>query len=95
MTGNLRRLFGDSPTAKIVGFFLNEPVIDYTKKNVSELSGVCWKTTNKVILKLEKLGLVVFSRRINKAMLYRANFDPQTYRNLKRIDDTEFKSDGV
>ena len=82
----LGKLFSDSATSKVLDFFLDEPQLDYSKKDIATKSGVSWKTVDNKLPELESLGLVVFSRRINKARLYKVNANSRLFKALKDLD---------
>jgi DNA-binding transcriptional ArsR family regulator len=67
------KTLGDSPKLRIVDFFLDNPLFDFTKKEVIEALGMSKQTFYKYFPELEDYGIVKVSRRIAKAKLYRIN----------------------
>jgi DNA-binding transcriptional ArsR family regulator len=67
------KTLGDSPKLRIVDFFLDNPLFDFTKKEVIEALGMSKQTFYKYFPELEEYGVVDVSRRIGKAKLYRIN----------------------
>jgi DNA-binding transcriptional ArsR family regulator len=67
------KTLGDSPKLRIVDFFLDNPLLDFTKKEVIEALGMSKQTFYKYFPELEEYGIVDVSRRIGKAKLYRIN----------------------
>jgi AraC-like DNA-binding protein len=63
----------DSPKLRIVDFFLDNPMFDFTKKEVIEALGMSKQTFYKYFPELEEYDIVKVSRRIGKAKLYRIN----------------------
>ena len=69
----LIRTLGDSPKLRIIDFFLDNPLFDFTKKEVIEALGMSKQTFYKYFPDLEKYGIVTVTRRIGRAKLYRIN----------------------
>jgi len=69
----LLKTLGYSPKLRIVDFFLDNPLFDFTKKEVIEALGMGKQTFYKYFMDLEEYGIVTVSRRIGKARLYRMN----------------------
>lgn len=69
----LIRTLGNSPKLRIIDFFLDNPLFDFTKKEVIEALGMSKQTFYKYFPDLEKLDIVEVSRKIGKAKLYKIN----------------------
>lgn len=69
----LIRTLGDSPKLRIIDFFLDNPLFDFTKKEIIEALGMSKQTFYKYFPDLEKQGIVIVSRKIGKAKLYKLN----------------------
>lgn len=69
----LLRILGDSPKLRIIDFFLDNPLFDFTKKEVIEALGMSKQTFYKYFPDIEKYGIVEVSRRIGRARLYKIN----------------------
>jgi DNA-binding transcriptional ArsR family regulator len=69
----LLRTLGDSPKLRIIDFFLDNPLFDFTKKEVIEALGMSKQTFYKYFPDLERDGIVVVSRKIGRARLYKIN----------------------
>ena len=82
----LEYLIFDSPTIKVLDFFLDEPQLDYSKKDIAEKTGVSWKTIDNMIPTLKKYEIIQFSRKINKAMLFKVNLNSRVLKALKNLD---------
>jgi len=67
------KTLGDSPKLRIVDFFLDNSLFDFTKKEVIEALGMSKQTFYKYFPELEEYRIVNVSRRIGKAKLYRIN----------------------
>ncbi len=69
----LLKTLGESPKLKIVDFFMDNPLFDFTKKEVIEALGMSKQTFYKYFKDIEKYDIVKVSRRIGKASLYKLN----------------------
>jgi len=69
----LLRTLGDSPKLRIIDFFLDNPLFDFTKKEVIEALGMSKQTFYKYFPELEEYKIVVVSRKIGRAKLYKIN----------------------
>jgi len=69
----LLKTLGDSPKLRIIDFFLDNPLFDFTKKEVIEALGISKQTFYKYFPELEEYGIVEVSRKIGRAKLYKIN----------------------
>jgi DNA-binding transcriptional ArsR family regulator len=69
------KTLGDSPKLRIVDFFLDNPMFDFTKKEIIEALGMSKQTFYKYFPELEEYEVVKVSRRISKAKLYKINLE--------------------
>jgi DNA-binding transcriptional ArsR family regulator len=69
----LIRALGSSPKLRILDYLLDYKLNDFTKKEIVEALGMSKLTFYKYFKDLEELGLVVASRKIGRATLYRIN----------------------
>ncbi|RLE64435.1 MAG: hypothetical protein DRJ47_07705 [Thermoprotei archaeon] len=69
----LIKTLGDSPKLRIIDFFLDNPLYDFTKKEVIEALGMSKQTFYKYFPDLEKYGIVKVSRKIGRVKLYKIN----------------------
>jgi len=69
------KTLGDSPKLRIIDFFLDNPLFDFTKKEVIEALGMSKQTFYKYFPELEEYEIVKVSRRIGKAKLYKLNVE--------------------
>ena len=75
----LIKTLGDSPKLRIIDFFLDNPLFDFTKKEVIEALGMSKQTFYKYFPDLEKYGIVKASRKIGRAKLYKINLTLNTH----------------
>jgi ACT domain-containing protein len=69
----LLKTLGESPKLRIVDFFMDNPLSDFTKKEVIGTLGMSKQTFYKYFDDLESYDIVLASRRIGRATLYKIN----------------------
>jgi len=82
----LLKTLGDSPKLRIIDFFLDNPLFDFTKKEVIEALGMSKQTFYKYFTDIEEYGLVSISRKIGKASLYKINLENPMVKMLKEYE---------
>jgi len=82
----LLRAFGNSPKLRIIDFFLDNPLFDFTKKEVVEALGMSKQTLYKYFDDLEDLAVVKVSRKIGRARLYKINLENPMIRLIKEYE---------
>ncbi|MBI4143959.1 hypothetical protein HY486_01800 [Candidatus Woesearchaeota archaeon] len=63
---------GDSPRMKILQYLIEGRNFDYTLTDILN-AGVSWGTVNTLIPLLLKLGIIIKTRKIGRATLYKIN----------------------
>jgi len=81
----LQRLFEDSSIAKLIDFLTLYRDFDYPKTEISKNSGVSWKTLYRLWPLLEKYNLVVKTRQIGRATLYKLNTENPIAQALNKL----------
>lgn len=69
----LRDVLGNSPEMRIIDFFLDNKLFDFSKKEIIEETGMSKATFYKHWSRIEEVGLVTVSRKFGKAKLYQLN----------------------
>lgn len=82
----LLKTLGDSPKLRIIDFFLDNPFFDFTKKEVIEALGMSKQTFYKYFTDIEQYGIVIPSRRIGKATLYKINPENPLVKMLREYE---------
>jgi len=82
----LIKTLGNSPKLRIVDFLLDNPLFDFTKKEVMEALGMSKQTFYKYFPDLEENGIVTVSRRIGKAKLYKINLEHPLVTTLREYE---------
>jgi len=78
----LIRALGSSPKLRIVDYLLDYKLNDFTKKEIVEALGMSKLTFYKYFKDLQELGLVIASRKIGRATLYKINLENPMVRML-------------
>ena len=81
---------GDSPRMRVLQFLIEGRDFDYTLTDMLNAE-VSWGTLNTLMPKLLMLEIVVKTRKIGRATLYRINLKNPTAKHLIEIYDTLIK----
>ena len=81
----LQKLFEDSSIAKLLDFLTLYRDFDYPKTEISRNSGVSWKTLYRLWPILEKYELVIKTRQIGRATLYKLNTESPIAKALNKL----------
>ncbi len=63
---------GDTPRMRILQYFIEGRDFDYTLTDLLN-AGVSWGTLNSLVPKLLELGIIIKTRKIGRATLYKIN----------------------
>jgi biotin operon repressor len=80
----LVKAFGYSPKLRIIDLFLTNPYFDFSKEELAKELGMSKQTVYKNFKDMEELGIVKFSRKIGRAVMYRIN---REHPLVKRLDE--------
>ncbi len=67
------RVFGDTPKIRILNCMLKYRGLDYSMSDIARNSKVGWATLSRLWKEFIKLKVVVFTRKIGRAKLYKIN----------------------
>jgi len=67
------KLFGTSPTVKVLDFLLTAREFDYSKKEIAENSVISYNTLNSIWSELLGNNVITKTRRIGKQDLFKLN----------------------
>ena len=81
----LRKFFQDSAVAKVLDFLSLYREYDYPKTEISKGSGVAWTTLYRIWPLLEKYRLIVNTRQIGRAKLYKLNTESDIVKALNEF----------
>lgn len=69
----LTETFGETPLVRVVDFFLTFQEFDYSKSQVAAETGISRITVDKIWPRLVKAGVIVKTRTVGLADLYKLN----------------------
>ena len=81
-------LLGDCPLIRILNNFLIFREFDYSLTDVAESSNVAWSTLNLLWPKLEKNKIVVHTRNVGKAKMYKLDVENKIVQDLIKFADS-------
>lgn len=82
----LIRALGNSPKTRIIDFMMDNPLFDFTKKEMSEAMRMSKRTLYKALPDLERQCIVKVSRKIGRAKLYKINLEHKLIRALQEFE---------
>ncbi len=83
---SFRLIFGDSPIAKVIDFFLDNREFDYSLTDIAKNADIGWSTLHQFWNKLVLVEVVVKTRRIGRAELYKLNLNSALVKRLLELD---------
>lgn len=78
---------GDSPRMRVLQYFIEGRDFDYTLTDLLH-AGVSWGTLNTLIPTLAELGVILKTRKIGRATLYKINHSNSVATQLIKLYDT-------
>lgn len=82
----LLKYLGASPTLRIIDFFLDNPLSDYSKQEIVKNLAMGRVTFFKYWKELERSGAVKITRRIGRATLYKLDRDNEVVKQTIKLD---------
>jgi len=79
-------VFGESPVAKVIDFFIDNQEFDYSLTDIAKGAEVGWSTLHQFWPDLVKLGVAKRTRKIGRAELYKLNLESPLVKKLVEID---------
>jgi DNA-binding transcriptional ArsR family regulator len=76
-------LFGSSPNTRILDLFMDNPLFEFTRNEIVEALGMAKSTLYSTLPGLEEAGVIVETRKIGKASLYRLNGESSVVQDLR------------
>lgn len=80
----LLKAFGYSPKLRIIDILLTNPFFDFSKEELVRELGMSKQTLYKNFKDLEDLGVVQYSRKIGRAVMYKVN---KQHPLVKKLDE--------
>ena len=79
-------VFGDYPLIRVLDFFLEEYLFDYSKTQVAELSGVSFNTLDIFWDRLINFNIIKKTRKVGNSEMYKLNLENPLVQKLMEID---------
>jgi len=86
-------IFGTSPVNRILDFLVVNEDFDYSMTDIAELSGVGYSTLKLLWNRLEKDGIVIQTRIVGKAKMYKLNLNNVIVKKFKNFYWSVIKSE--
>ena len=83
-----RDFVGDYPGTRLLEFLIEGRFFDYTLTDISEKSGVSWRTLNRIWPKFVKNKIVIITRKIGNIKLYKLNMENSAVIKLVELFDS-------
>lgn len=83
----LKFLGRENPIVRVIDFLIDNEAFDYSKTEIAKGAGVSRTTLQKIWSTLEDLGIVVETRRVGRAKMYRLNKDNPIVRKFIELDN--------
>lgn len=74
--------FGESPTIKVIDFFIENDLYDYSKTDIHKHTGIARTTLQNIIDELIKKKIIVKTRSVGRANMYMLNKKNPTVKHL-------------
>lgn len=88
-----REFVGDSPTTRLIEFLIEGRGFDWSLTDLATKAGISWKTCSRLLPKLLKADIVVQTRSIGRAKLYKINLESSAVLKLVELFDTLLEKD--
>ncbi len=82
------KVLGDYPLIRVLNHFLIYREFDYSLTDIAENSGIAWSTLNLLWPKLEKNKMVVHTRDVGKAKMFKLNTSNKIVQDLIKFADS-------
>jgi hypothetical protein len=83
-----REALGDSPVIRVLDFLIEGRGLDYSLSDITENSNIGWTTLHRIWEKLVQLNIVVPTREIGRAKLFKLNEENPAVKKLINLYDT-------
>lgn len=78
--------FGDTPKIRLLDFLINGKMYDYSLSDFARSAGISWNTLKKIFPAFVKNKIVLPTRQIGRAQLYRLNGQNRIVQKLLELD---------
>jgi DNA-binding transcriptional ArsR family regulator len=77
--------FGNSPIIRIIDFFIDNPLFDYSKEEIIKYLGISKVTFYKYFVILENNEMVEVTRKVGKAKMYKLDEKNEVTKKIKGL----------
>ncbi|MEW6295773.1 MAG: hypothetical protein AB1467_05810 [Candidatus Diapherotrites archaeon] len=82
---------GNSPTARVLDFLITGREFDYSLTDIAEKSEIGWTTLHRILPSLKKMEILVPTRAVGRARLYKLNQKNENVKKLIELYDSLLK----
>jgi len=83
-----REALGDSPVIRVLDFLIEGRGLDYSLTDITENANIGWTTLHRIWDKLLQLNIVISTREIGRAKLFKLNEENPAVEKLIKLYDT-------
>ena len=83
-----RQALGDSPVIRVLDFLIESRGLDYSLSDIAENSNIGWTTLHRIWDNLLRLRIVIPTREIGRAKLFKLNEENPAVKELIKLYDT-------
>ena len=83
-----REVLGDSPVIRVLDFLIEGRGLDYSLTDIAENANIGWMTLHRMWDNLLRLNIVVPTREIGRAKLFKLNQENPAVEKLIKLYDT-------
>tara|TARA_Y100000310_G_scaffold314019_1_gene363008 strand:- start:1940 stop:2269 length:330 start_codon:yes stop_codon:yes gene_type:complete len=83
-----REALGNSPVIRVLDFLIEGRGLDYSLTDIAENAGIGWTTLHRIWDNLLNLKIVIPTREIGRAKLFKLNVDNPAVNELIKVYDT-------
>jgi len=87
------KTMGNSPVIRVIDFMIEGRELDYSLTDIAENSNIGWTTLHRIWDNLVRLKIVLHTRKIGKAKLYKLNQQNPAVKQLIRLYDILLKQE--
>jgi len=83
-----RQAFGNSPVIRVLDFLIEGRGLDYSLSDIAENANIGWTTLHRIWDNLLKMEMVIPTREIGRAKLFKLNEKNPAMKELIKVYDT-------
>jgi len=88
MTNAFLEFLGDNPNTRLLEFLITGREFDYSLTDLAENAGIGWTTLHRILPGMEKQKIVIKTREIGRAKLYKLNQENTEVKKLVELYDS-------